>query len=257
MTQHHRSFAFFMVASSLTFFGCAASADPANAGQEGQALASDEAGAAGAASKPQRGPGRGRPHRDPEAFLKRLDVNQNGVVEVAELPQRAQRLASADANADGKLTADELRAHGQQKHRARFEQKDANRDGALSADEVGARWERLAVADANADGKVTLAELEQARAAGKLGHRGPGGKGHGKRGAPPSPEKLLQKFDANRDGVLESSELPERKRERWMTADQNKDGRLSAPELTTFFEQLKKVSGARRGGPAGAAPRAQ
>jgi hypothetical protein len=52
-----------------------------------------------------------------------------------------------------------------------FEAADKNKDGFLTKDEVGeARWARIRVADANGDGKVSKAELERARAEGKLGH---------------------------------------------------------------------------------------
>jgi hypothetical protein len=60
----------------------------------------------------------------------------------------------------------------------RFEAADKNKDGFLTKDEVGERrWARISVADTNKDSKVSKAELDKARADGKLGHhkRGPGG----------------------------------------------------------------------------------
>ena len=60
----------------------------------------------------------------------------------------------------------------------RFEAADKNKDGLLTKDEVGERrWARISVADTNQDGKVSKAELEKARADGKLGRHkhGPGG----------------------------------------------------------------------------------
>jgi hypothetical protein len=57
---------------------------------------------------------------------------------------------------------------------AHFERKDKNQDGFLTAAEVGAeRWERIKVADANKDNKVSKDEMKAAFKAGKLGkHRG-------------------------------------------------------------------------------------
>jgi hypothetical protein len=57
---------------------------------------------------------------------------------------------------------------------AHFKKADKNSDGFLTKDEVGEkRWSRLQVADANKDGKVSQAEMQQARKDGKLGHGKP------------------------------------------------------------------------------------
>ncbi len=47
----------------------------------------------------------------------------------------------------------------------------------------------------------------------------------------PDPQRLLDQFDANKDGVLERSELPERIRNRFEQMDLNKDGKLNREEL--------------------------
>jgi EF hand len=57
-----------------------------------------------------------------------------------------------------------------------FKKGDKNSDGFLTKEEVGdKRWERIKVADANNDGKVSQPELQQARKDGKMPHgkRGP------------------------------------------------------------------------------------
>jgi hypothetical protein len=60
---------------------------------------------------------------------------------------------------------------------AHFKKADKNGDGFLTKAEVGdKRWERIKVADANKDGKVSKPEMQQARKDGKLPH----GNGHGK-----------------------------------------------------------------------------
>jgi hypothetical protein len=54
-----------------------------------------------------------------------------------------------------------------------FEKKDTNGDGFLTRDEVGAeRWDRIKVADANGDSKVSKDEMKKAREDGKLRKRG-------------------------------------------------------------------------------------
>ena len=65
--------------------------------------------------------------------------------------------------------------HGGEGKGAHFKKADQNGDGFLTKAEVGdKRWERIKVADANNDGKVSQPEMKQARESGKLP------KGHGK-----------------------------------------------------------------------------
>jgi hypothetical protein len=127
-----------------------------------------------------------------ERMTQRFDANGNGQLEVSELPAPMQaRVASADTNRDGVLSADEMRA-AWQAHRAeiraqmdtdrdgtisdaersafrearftqRFARLDANGDGVVTAAEVGAqRWQFVGRADANGDGAVTRDELRAA-----------------------------------------------------------------------------------------------
>lgn len=99
-----------------------------------------------------------------------------GVVGV--LAAMAVLAIGATAYADGK---DKDKGHKEgcgKRAEARFERSDANSDGFLTEGEVGAkRWARIKVADANNDAKVSLAELKQAKADGKLQHKGKGKKG--------------------------------------------------------------------------------
>ena len=68
----------------------------------------------------------------------------------------------------GKNQSAEERAQHAAEH---FKKSDKNNDGFLTQDEVGEkRWAHIQVADANKDGKISQAELQQAHADGKLGH---------------------------------------------------------------------------------------
>jgi Ca2+-binding EF-hand superfamily protein len=188
-------------------------------------------------------------HGDPAKMIERLDADNNGTVELAELPPHMrERLAKADADGDLRLTADELNAHHEQMKKQHFAAKDTNQDGALSADEVGKRWTHMSVADADKDGRITQAELDAAHAEGKLRPHGKAG-GHHKL----DPEAFLKRFDANANGTLELGELPEHKREKLGAADANKDQQITAEELKMFFEQRRM----QRGAPTGAAPAAE
>ena len=151
--------------------------------------------------------GHGRHHRgfDPARMTERLDSNHNGRIEVAELPERFRaRVAAADANRDGVLAPEELRAHFEARRAemraqadtnhdgtlspeeraaahaarsaARFARIDTNGDGAVTQAEVGAeRWSRIGRADTNNDGRVTRDELQSAWRNRGPGHRGPDG----------------------------------------------------------------------------------
>jgi Ca2+-binding EF-hand superfamily protein len=168
--------------------------------------------------------------------VQRFDKNGNGAVEIAELPERMQKwLAKADTNNDGKITVDELKAHAQARREEMFKRADKNSDGALSADEVGHRWEHLQVADADRNGAVTRAELDQARAEGKL--RGAGHKGHHGHGFGDGGDKakghghMFEKLDKNNDGALTSDEVKEGFWQHLVKADANGDGKVTKEEL--------------------------
>jgi hypothetical protein len=65
--------------------------------------------------------------------------------------------------------------------------------------------------------------------------RGP--RGH--RMGPPSPDKLLERFDTNKDGQLQAAELPERMQENIGDIDKNGDAVVSKDELTAHFEAMR------------------
>lgn len=63
---------------------------------------------------------------------------------------------------------------------------------------------------------------------------------HGRRGGrpfgPPSPEKMIERFDANKNGQLEAAELPERMQQRIGDIDTSGDGVVSKDELDAHFK---------------------
>jgi hypothetical protein len=81
-------------------------------------------------------------------------------------------LALADSSdAEPRCGGEHGKGHGKG---AGFKKADKNNDGFLTQSEVGnERWDRIKVADANKDGKVSKDEMKQARKDGKL----PKGKG--------------------------------------------------------------------------------
>jgi hypothetical protein len=88
---------------------------------------------------------------------------------LAETPSAAGDARPQCSGEHGKNQAEGDRAQ----HAAeRFKKDDKNGDGFLTQAEVGdKRWAHISVADANKDGKISMAELAQAHADGKLGHK--------------------------------------------------------------------------------------
>lgn len=131
---------------------------------------------------PRRGPGgpggpggHGGPRGNPIARV--LDTDKNGELSATEISAAATSLATLDKNADGAVTADELRparpadaptppadAPVRSGKRGRPADPimlalDANKDGALSASEITNAPASLKALDGNADGALTRDEL--------------------------------------------------------------------------------------------------
>lgn len=66
-------------------------------------------------------------------------------------------------------------------------------------------------------------------------HHRAGREGKGRHG-PPSPEKMLERFDDNKNGSLEAAELPERMQEHLGDIDTNKDAVVSKDELAAHMK---------------------
>ncbi len=117
---------------------------------------------------------------------------------------------------------------------------DKDGDGVLTADEVPEPSRgRVMGADADGDGVVTPEELAEGH--GRMregGGRGPGGRGG------PGGGHLMQRYDANNDGLLGPDEIPDAMRARLSQADANGDGMISQGELADAHGRM----GGQRGG---------
>ncbi len=143
---------------------------------------------------------------------------------------------------------------------------DTNQDGVLSAAEIAASvaelrsWIRTATGNSRATKRVIHMDQLPGRGGrgggrGGEGGRGEGGRGEGGRGgegrpapevpaAPPSADDMtatLMMFDANKNGQLEKSEVPERLQGLFERGDTNKDGILTKTEIVALAEASRQM----------------
>jgi len=136
----------------------------------------------------------------------------------------AQKWQQADANKDGRVTYEELKAVLPAMTPERFKQLDRNSDAVLTAadraasgGEAGGKMEKLQQADTNHDGQITF---EEAKAA-----------------FPRITRDRFQKLDHNGDGVVSSVDMREAG-EKLKQADANGDGKVSPEEAKKAFPRM-------------------
>jgi Ca2+-binding EF-hand superfamily protein len=154
-------------------------------------------------------------------LFKAADTNQDGVVDQTEFQaSRDKWFAALDADKDGFVTADEVKAFGAQMH-AKWAAKHA--DAAQKAPDAD-RADRmaqhmLARIDTDKDGKISKAEIDAESAA------------------------LFKRLDKNADGKIASDEV---RHHRWGgkgagmlgRMDTDKDGNITKAEFTTAEDQM-------------------
>jgi Ca2+-binding EF-hand superfamily protein len=164
------------------------------------------------------------------------DTNKDGAIDRAEFDaQRAAHFKTADADADGFVTAEEMKAffeaqrakmeaqHGDMG--AKFLQRfDADKDGKISASEWPSKGRMtFADVDANADGAVTADELAKMR-------KPHDGKGEGGKGGPDDKDHLAR-FDTDKDGKISAAEWTAQGDKMFARLDDNKDGKIAKDEM--------------------------
>ena len=226
---------------------------PESAGNESRLGADNERGDATRGGRERAEHRRGHSERGPktpETLVQRYDRNEDGVLQLAELPERKRdRMTKADTDADGALSLAEIQAHFDARLAEKFSKKDTDGDGFITMAEVGEeKWAYFGKADTDADAQVSMDEFKAAKAAGTLGHDKKHGKKHGKKhhkggkhgkkhhkggnkGSGDPLAWMLDHFDANENDQLELTEVPKRMQERLAAADADSDGVVSKEEL--------------------------
>lgn len=229
-----------------------------------------------------------------------FDQNKDGKLSKAEVPERLQSMfARADKDEDGVLTQDEIRkdfagreggprgeggppqgggrggeGRGGEGGRGRggegggrggeggrgmggpggmptfpvMTALDANGDGEISAAEINNATAALKKLDRNNDGRIDQAELRPVFGGREEGQRGgPGGPPGG--GDPAAfAQSMLERMDKDKDGKLSGDEIEGRMKENMERVDTNGDKVIDKDELT---EMAKRFQGGGRGGAGG------
>ena len=122
---------------------------------------------------------------------------------------------------------------------------DADEDGEISAAEIDNAVAALKSLDKDSDGKLSADELRP--------EFGRGGRGFG--GRTPDPAAMVKRYmdnDKNDDKVLTKDELPEQLERMFARMDANSDDSVSEEEVTTFVKaQLERRGGGGRRGEGG------
>ena len=166
--------------------------------------------AAGGAALAQQAPAQQAPVRAPHAM--RADADGDGRISQAEfVGRRVERLNAADADRDGSVAPEEMRAafHARSAERAdaRFQRLDADRDGAISRAEFDAR--RSPEARPQRAARMHQGAARMHRVGPRMAHRGQRMEARGPvsiaevRG---KAEQAFTRLDADRDGFITAAE---------------------------------------------------
>jgi Ca2+-binding EF-hand superfamily protein len=111
-------------------------------------------------------------------------------------------------------------ANNEQQAMVRFQRLDKDQSGALTFEEFASAMKmRFSRIDANGDGKITEKEISavaqkmQSQQGGQMA------------------ERFMKRFDVNSDGVVTANEIQQRQKKMFARFDRNKDGKLEMTEM--------------------------
>ena len=178
----------------------------------------------------------------------RMDKNGDGVITADEMGPMAGRgpgggLMAADTNHDGKISHAEFTAQAA----ARFAKLDANGDGQISPDEMKASMERMheAMGGRHSAGGPDGAMMPPPPGE-PMGGAMSGGGHHGR--------GMLERLDTNHDGKISRDEMRADMDRHFDKLDTNHDGFIDKAEMDAARDHMKQRFGKHRHGmPGGAA----
>ncbi len=198
----------------------------------------------------------GRPDRGD--IFERFDENEDGLLTEDEVDDKLwNKIAKADANQDGLVSVDELKELREQWKSENerpgrgdiFERFDENEDGLLTEDEVDDKlWNKIAKADANDDGVVSVDELKEMHEPQVIVCLAP------------VLDRVFSQLDEDGDGLLTDAEVGGGVWALISKADANQDGAISMMELdaksdawglsepNAIFERVVNLSNANQDG---------
>ena len=197
------------------------------------------------------------------SMMSRLDINGDGKLTADEFPKPLAKLfGQLDKDGDGAVTAAEMpggQGQAMQKKPAEpmnatpqrmqdsandpsnseiFRIFDRDKDGKLSQNEIPPKMREFqSVLDVNADGDISLAELNAARPKGNSDSSKM--KTEEKALDDPKAKMLLKLLDKDKDGTLSREEVPERLRAGFQAIDRNYNSKIDPSELSLLLENYK------------------
>ncbi len=181
--------------------------------------------------------------------MAQLDTDGSKTVsraEAAKHPRLAERFDAIDANKDGQLTQDELKAHlaangykdGRGGHGNSHSKLDTDGSKAISRSEAASHprlAERFDAIDTNKDGQLTQDEMKAHRATSSDKDRAQ------------NAEEVFKRLDADNSGGVSKAEAAQRPRlaKHFDAIDANKDGQITREEAKAAHEKMKAKRGQR------------